>query len=525
MGVEGEGNPKKRRLNLNFDNLLPSDDEEEDEPEIVIENSINTEEEEEETMESFEGMSDHDIEEKIKKHQHNIIKLGPNLIDKGEKLRRLLKKLEEERQRRQLTRLAVVVDDDDSQSPWQAAVTSGTADAFRQQPISTANKFTALLIDKIDGNTNCKVDNAFDKEVSMLNTRGRDMGRQNGSSSSRDHQFQFPSGHFRNGDKNVLSNGNHRGTSSSKHFQVQTRNHALRKRKQPVVLVVEDDEPELLDTKDEAEKLNIITECIKKKEVKIYYPSRNDPKSVEISNEDMKCLAPEAYLTSHVMNFYIRYIQQATPMNRAGCNYHIFSTYFYKKLQEAVAYKGIDKDAVFNKFRRWWKGINIFEKAYVLIPIHDDLHWSLVIICIPDKEEEVGPIILHLDSLGFHCSKSIFNDVRSYMKIECAYLNKAGVSLEKRFPNKIEEKRIPVPQQKNDYDCGLFVLYFMERFIEEAPERLKKKDLAMFGKQWFKPEEASSLRVKIREILMKEFENACNSDSSSSSPKSVENCD
>ena len=36
-----------------------------------------------------------------------------------------------------------------------------------------------------------------------------------------------------------------------------------------------------------------------------------------------------------------------------------------------------------------------------------------------------------------------------------------------------------VPQQKNEYDCGLFVLYFMERFIEEAPERLRKKDLAM----------------------------------------------
>lgn len=38
---------------------------------------------------------------------------------------------------------------------------------------------------------------------------------------------------------------------------------------------------------------------------------------------------------------------------------------------------------------------------------------------------------------------------------------------------------LQVPQQKNDYDCGLFVLYFMERFIEEAPARLKKKDLAM----------------------------------------------
>jgi len=36
-----------------------------------------------------------------------------------------------------------------------------------------------------------------------------------------------------------------------------------------------------------------------------------------------------------------------------------------------------------------------------------------------------------------------------------------------------------VPQQENDYDCGLFVLYYMQRFIQEAPKRLQKKDLSM----------------------------------------------
>jgi Ulp1 family protease len=36
-----------------------------------------------------------------------------------------------------------------------------------------------------------------------------------------------------------------------------------------------------------------------------------------------------------------------------------------------------------------------------------------------------------------------------------------------------------VPQQENDYDCGLFVLYYMQRFIQEMPERLQKKDLPM----------------------------------------------
>ncbi|MCD9639826.1 hypothetical protein HAX54_024569 [Datura stramonium] len=38
---------------------------------------------------------------------------------------------------------------------------------------------------------------------------------------------------------------------------------------------------------------------------------------------------------------------------------------------------------------------------------------------------------------------------------------------------------IHVPQQRNEYDCGLFVLFFVERFIEEVHGRVKKKDFTM----------------------------------------------
>lgn len=49
----------------------------------------------------------------------------------------------------------------------------------------------------------------------------------------------------------------------------------------------------------------------------------------------------------------------------------------------------------------------------------------------------------------------------------------------KSLSGKIETVIMKVPQQKNEYDCGLFVLYFIRRFMEEAPDRLKKKNLAM----------------------------------------------
>ena len=59
--------------------------------------------------------------------------------------------------------------------------------------------------------------------------------------------------------------------------------------------------------------------------------------------------------------------------------------------------------------------------------------------------------------------------------------------------------------------CSLFVNFIkcFPRFIYFCSQ---------FGRQWFKPEEASGLRVKIRKILMLEFKKACdvNCDSESS---------
>ncbi|KMZ56378.1 hypothetical protein ZOSMA_96G00540 [Zostera marina] len=250
----------------------------------------------------------------------------------------------------------------------------------------------------------------------------------------------------------------------------------------------------------------------KQKEVTIYYPTRNHPECVEICYSDITCLDPRSYLSSTIMNFYIQYLQKPTfPIGRSKGEYHFFNTYFYSKLEEAVSSK-IGKNARFAKLRRWLKGVNIFQKAYVFLPIHGKLHWSLVIICIPAKEEESGPVILHLDSLGVHDTKLIFENIERYLIEEWGQIEQDAFSLP-NFPisecllPRIVKKKIMVPQQTNEYDCGLFVLYFIERFIEDAPERVKLEDLDKFGAKWFRSEEASALRTRLRDLLMVEFEN------------------
>jgi hypothetical protein len=68
----------------------------------------------------------------------------------------------------------------------------------------------------------------------------------------------------------------------------------------------------------------------------------------------------------------------------------------------------------------WLKSLQTFllyvvtyqkKKKLYVVDVYS-LHWSLVIICIPDKEDESGPIILHLDSLRLHSSQSIFQNIK-----------------------------------------------------------------------------------------------------------------
>ncbi|KAK9935505.1 hypothetical protein M0R45_022607 [Rubus argutus] len=567
--MEGE-RAKKRQLDLDFNKLL-DDNDDFDPPEVLrvkktkpITAATAADEPPQSAMdgdqerdEELERTSNSALDEAIRRHAEHLKRMGSILPDKGEKLRIRLKKLEDEKERRKLERSERDTSKWEKPSQTTRSVSIGVSNGFREEapppPVKPQSSFAKRFSQKLDDNADCREGSAFEGDLSTLgccsrqnkNNNGEFLqkGAQKGRSSSRHFSVHSPSNFYHDTDKTFLSNGDRKGRASStysgrhggenlsssfakKEEPYQLRN---RTRKSQTILLVDEEEPEFMDTTEQTEE---IPESMK--ESRIYYPSRDDPHSVEIYYADTKCLDPQCYLTSAIMNFYIRYLQQqASPTDRAICAFHFFNTFFYNKLKDAVSEKKNNKDNLYVKLRRWWKGVDIFQKAYILIPINEDVHWSLVIICIPDKEEESGPIVLHLDSLGLHCSKSIFRNIKSFLKEEWCYLDQeSGISdltvsdCWKQLPDHIVEKKLVVPQQKNDYDCGLFVLFFMERFIEEAPERLKKKDLDMFGRKWFQPLEASRLRSKIRKLLREEFQNAyesnCSKEPSLSSDTSEE---
>ncbi|XP_038892185.1 ubiquitin-like-specific protease 1D [Benincasa hispida] len=491
--------------------------------------------------EELQKLSDGELEDRIRRMKQFYETSASRLPDKGDKYHCNLLLAEEERESRKLRRI------EKEATGCENLSQPTTSSIAARERTASLSPFTSSFYQKLEEKTECN-NNAFGQELSILgrcdNRRQRSNGRlspkvkQKGQTSSRKQPFKRVNNLSTDVQKRVSSVAA-QNSKSPDHFdfrvserqsdcfgkkdasEVQQSDTPMPQKGQTIV-VVDEEEALAMEIPEHDDK------CMK--EAKIYYPSRDDPESVEICFEDIKCLDPEGYLTSTIMNFYIRYLQQrAFSTNKVTCNYHFFNTYFYEKLKEAVSNKGKDRDNFFVKFRRWWKGVNIFQKAYVLIPIHEDLHWSLVIICFPQKEDESGPIILHLDSLRLHSSRSIFDNIKSFIKEEWCYLDREVADSDLPMPHRIwknisrriEEKIIEVPQQKNDYDCGLFVLYFIERFIEEAPDRLKRKDLDMFGKRWFKPQEASSLRTRIRCLLKVEFQDVkrrCLSEPVESSP-------
>lgn len=561
-------------LELDWNKLLPANDDDDDDPPpclvIVKSKTLAGENRKEppamdphaEKHESYEQMTDHVLRERIKSTRQSIPKIAHTLPDKGEKLRGSLKHMEAEMNRRKLRRVETIhlEEPDGDENPTQS-ISSGIMGAskdFRTENTKSQDQrrssFGSSFCRRMEQTTNHRTGKAFDKEISFLGPCNNPQKMRNIQEFSQKRRYRDLSPRHspskRQRDKHK-SNGNEKSKASAYSQDIREKfsnfyakkkealsvsnSNDSRLRKGETIVLVDEEEPQIIETKEDEPQLKETEQQMEKpdesmKDVKIYYPSRDDPKSVEISYADFDCLAPEAYLTSTIMNFYMRYLQQhASPTNKVMHDCHFFNTYFYNKLKEAVSYKGTDKDKFFVKFRRWWKGVNIFQKKFILIPINETLHWSLVIICNPDKEEQSGPIVLHLDSLGLHSSIAVFQNIKSYLKEEWHYLAQEvspsdlpfAENIWKNLPRRIMDKTIAVPQQKNEYDCGPFVLFFMERFIEDAPGRLKKKDLEMFGKQWFKPEEASGLRGKIHKLLLEEFKNAqkrsCTLESSPSS--------
>ncbi|XP_042495931.1 probable ubiquitin-like-specific protease 2B isoform X2 [Macadamia integrifolia] len=246
----------------------------------------------------------------------------------------------------------------------------------------------------------------------------------------------------------------------------------------------------------------------------VIYP-KGDPDAVSIGKRDVELLQPETFINDTIIDFYVKYLKNKIKSEDKH-RFHFFNSFFFRKLAD------LDKDpssasegrAAFLRVRKWTRKVDLFEKDYIFIPVNFNLHWSLIVICHPGevvsfKDEDIEkspkvPCILHMDSIkGSH--KGLKNLIQSYLLEEWKEKKKeSSEDVSTKFSN-LRFVPLELPQQENSFDCGLFLLHYVELFLEEAPVDFSPFKITKFSPflsmDWFPPAEASFKRSLISKLI------------------------
>lgn len=113
---------------------------------------------------------------------------------------------------------------------------------------------------------------------------------------------------------------------------------------------------------------------------------------ITVTMEDLQCLDSGQYLNDVIIDFYLKYLLQNATESVAGRS-HIFSSFFYKQLtRRDNASEGSHSDSCqrqkrYQRVRTWTRHVDIFNKDFLFVPVNQEAHWYLVVICFPGLDE------------------------------------------------------------------------------------------------------------------------------------------
>ena len=234
-----------------------------------------------------------------------------------------------------------------------------------------------------------------------------------------------------------------------------------------------------------------------------------------VTRSDYECLEADFSLNRTVVDFALRVIvadRRRSPLGsdpafgNMARDVHVFPSDFFTMLSagnERGKLKA-DKDKArraYARVERWTRGVDVFAKRFLLVPVLDQQHWSLAIVCHPGelakraiarerRELDVGatededededcparPCVIHMDSLRMHSAKKIEKWLRCFLEMEWRkrHSDEEPFTLRERTaraggpPADLLLAMPKVPQQTNSCDCGVYTLRYGQEFLARA---------------------------------------------------------
>ncbi|MGH0117666.1 UNVERIFIED_CONTAM: hypothetical protein FKN15_041858 [Acipenser sinensis] len=184
---------------------------------------------------------------------------------------------------------------------------------------------------------------------------------------------------------------------------------------------------------------------------------------LRITRRDLSTLTPQSWLNDEVINFYMNLLVARS--EREGCwRVYAFSTFFIPKLC-AGGYQAV---------RRWTKGVDLFEKDLILVPVHQGVHWCLAVIDFRTKT------VKYYDSMGQR-NEGVCRILLHYLKEE--FKSKKSKDLEVSKWTVTSAKSNEIPQQMNGSDCGVFACKYADYIARAKPMTFTQHHMPYFRKR------------------------------------------
>lgn len=230
-------------------------------------------------------------------------------------------------------------------------------------------------------------------------------------------------------------------------------------------------------------------------DIELYDLITNTKKNYKLESSDIQTLYNNNYLNDQVINFYIDYL--IVNHNKSNIKILNFDTFFFSFLSDGHDLESNDLPSFRNKkIFNWKKKIQKINMDLWIIPINENLHWSLVFVIYPyklynayshllefisqEKNEnninnsfyihpDLLPKILYCDSLYdsndnaiFCCLKYLFYEFGKERQISDEDIHKFYTSIKDLL---IVKTLNSLPKQPNLYDCGIFLLEYVYQMI------------------------------------------------------------
>ncbi|KAI1621990.1 hypothetical protein EDD37DRAFT_502697 [Exophiala viscosa] len=120
----------------------------------------------------------------------------------------------------------------------------------------------------------------------------------------------------------------------------------------------------------------------------------SDKKVAIVPFEDLRRLNDDEYLNDNLISFFVQYLEAYLEKTNVAAwrRIYFFNSYFFDTLtrtpkgKKGINYQGVSK---------WTKNLNLFKRDFVVVPVNENFHWYLAIICnlqyfIPEAEREAA---------------------------------------------------------------------------------------------------------------------------------------